>query len=206
MLETEPNTCHEDEWDRKIAFSYYLSISKNCKIMSITELIMKRRSCRKFTDEPISDSDIKELKRAALCSPTSKNCKSWEFVFVRDKATLKSISEAKESGAAFVAEAPLAIIVLADEGKTDVWVEDASIAATIIQLQAESLGLGSCWAQMRGRGHSDGRTAQDIIAALVGARQGLQVECVIAIGHKADERRAYDDERLSWAQVHDERF
>ena len=44
--------------------------------MNLTELIMKRRSCRKFTEEAVSANDIKELKRVALCSPTSKNCRS----------------------------------------------------------------------------------------------------------------------------------
>ncbi len=67
---------------------------------SLAQLIAERRSCRKFTDEAISAEDIKQLKRAALSSPTSKNCKSWEFVFVQDKATIEALS--KSLGATWV--------------------------------------------------------------------------------------------------------
>lgn len=174
--------------------------------MNLTELMMRRRSCRKFTEEAVSEEDIKELKRVALCAPTSKNCRSWEFVFVSDKQTISALAQSKDNGAAFVADAPLAVVVLADTSKTDVWIEDTSIAATFIQLKAEELGLGSCWVQMRGRGHSDGRKATETICQMLGAPEGFEVECVIAVGHKAAERNPYTDDRLPWAQAHDERF
>ncbi len=174
--------------------------------MNLTDLMMRRRSCRKFTDEAVTAEDIKELKRVALCSPTSKNCRSWQFVFVTDKTTIAAIAQSKDNGAQFVEGAPLAVVVLGDTQKTDVWVEDASIAATFIQLKAEELGLGSCWVQMRARGLADGTMASDILCQLLGAPEGLSAECVIAIGHKAQERSAYTDERLPWEQVHDERF
>lgn len=174
--------------------------------MNLTELMMKRRSCRKFTEEAVSAADIAELKRVALCSPTSKNCKSWEFVFVTDKATIKALSESKDNGAQFLEAAPLAIVVMADTTKTDVWVEDTSIAATFLQLKAEELGLGSCWVQMRSRGFADGRKASDTICSLLNAPANMEVECVIAVGHKAAERNPYTDDKLPMAQVHDEKF
>ncbi|MBP5365012.1 MAG: nitroreductase family protein [Bacteroidales bacterium] len=174
--------------------------------MNLTELMMRRRSCRKFTDEKLTADEIHELKRVALCAPTSKNCRSWEFVFVTDSATIKALSVSKEAGAAFLEEAPLAVVVLADTTKTDVWVEDTSIAATFLQLKAEEMGLGSCWAQMRGRGFADGRSANDIIKALVGAPEQFEVECVIGIGHKAQERNPYTDEKLPFEQTHDNHF
>ncbi len=168
---------------------------------SLTPLFFKRRSIRKFTTEPISEAHIKELQRAALCAPTSKNCKSWEFVFVDNKETIKALSESKESGAQFLEGAPLAIVVLADTQKTDVWVEDTAIAATFIQLQAEALGLGSCWAQMRLRGTTN-TPATDTIKQLIGAPSNLEVECVIGIGHKDQQRSEYTDEKLPWQQIH----
>ncbi len=174
--------------------------------MNLTELIMQRRSCRKFTEEAVSAEQIKELKRVALCAPTSKNCKSWEFVFVTDKAVITSLSQSKDAGSQFMEAAPLAVVVMGNTAKTDVWIEDASIAAAFIQLKAEEMGLGSCWVQMRSRGFEDGRHASDIIRQLIGAPEGLEVLCVIAIGHKAAERHAYTDDRLPWDQAHDEKF
>ena len=174
--------------------------------MNITELLYQRRSIRKFTDEPVSAEDIKELKRAALCAPTSKNCKSWEFVFVSDRESIVRLSQSKEAGAQFLEGAALAVVVMADTAKTDVWVEDCSIAAAYIQLQAEALGLGSCWAQIRQRGYADGRRGSDIVREVVGAPEGMEVECIIGIGHKDQQRSTYSDERLPWDQVHDEKF
>lgn len=174
--------------------------------MNLTELIMSRRSCRKFTEEAISAEDIKELKRVALCSPTSKNCRSWEFVFVQDKSVISELSKSKDNGAAFMENAPLAVVILGNPEKTDVWVEDASIAATFIQLKAEDLGLGSCWVQMRGRGIQGQTNASDIIKSLINSPSTLEVECVIAIGHKAVERSPYTDDKLAWDQIHDDGF
>jgi nitroreductase len=174
--------------------------------MNLTELIMRRRSCRKFTEEPVSVEDIKELKRVAVCSPTSKNCRSWEFVFVQKKEVISALSRSKDNGASFMEFAPLAIVVLGNPTKTDVWVEDASIAATYLQLKAEELGLGSCWVQMRERGIPGGSAASDTIKALINAPEELEVECVIAVGHKAAERSPYTDEKLPWEQTHDENF
>lgn len=174
--------------------------------MNLTELIMHRRSIRKFTAEAVSESDIAELKRVALCAPTSKNCKSWEFVFVTDTEIIKSLSASKEAGAAFMEQAPLAIVIFGDTAKTDVWVEDTSIAAAFIQLKAEELGLGSCWVQMRERGFADGRKADTIIRELLGAPANLAVECVIAIGHKDQQRNPYLDEKLPYDHIHDNKF
>lgn len=173
---------------------------------NLAQLIAERRSCRKFTSEPVSADDIMQLKRAALSSPTSKNCKSWEFVFVQDKATIDSLSKSKEGGAAFVAGASLAIVVFGNTAKTDIWVEDASIAASFLLLQAADLGLGATWVQLRGRGFADGRKAQDIVKQLLNVPDGVEVLAIIAVGHPDESHRPYSDDRLPWAQVHDEKF
>ena len=173
---------------------------------SITSLIWERRSCRKFTSEEVSASDIKELKRAALSAPTSKNCKSWQFVFVTDKSKIQALSQSKQAGAAFVEGAPLAVVVFGDPSKTDVWIEDASIASSYILLQSQALGLGATWVQLRERGKADGTKANDAVRPLLNVPEGLQALCIIAIGHPDEQHRPYSDDRLPWDQVHDETF
>ena len=172
----------------------------------LSELIANRRSCRKFTDEAVSAEDIMQLKRAALMSPTSKNCRSWEFVFVQDPATIDVLAHSKEMGAAFVTNAKLAIVVFGNKEKSDIWVEDASIAASFLLLQAQDLGLGATWVQLRERGFADGRKAKDIVAELLGAPANLEPLAIVAVGHPAESHRPYSDDRLPWAQVHDEKF
>ena len=116
-----------------------------------SDLIKNRRSMRKFTGEEVNQEEVVTLLKAALMSPSSKRSNCWQFIAVDDKETLEKLSHCKEMGAAFLAEAALAIVVMADPLASDVWIEDAAIASIMIQLQAEDLGLGSCWVQVRER-------------------------------------------------------
>ncbi|MDO4461075.1 MAG: nitroreductase family protein [Bacteroidia bacterium] len=171
--------------------------------MELLELIKTRRSIRKYTAEPISEEHIKALKTAALCAPTSKNCKDWKFIFVTNKETIEALSTAKEGTGEFLAGAPLAIVVAADTTLTDVWVEDTSIAASYIQLMAHNLGLGSCWAQMRLRKNSEGNNASENIKKLLSLSADDEVMCVIGVGHPDQQRKPYEEEKLPWEKVVD---
>ena len=174
---------------------------------TIAQLIAERRSCRKFTSEPVSPDDIKQLKRAALSSPTSKNCKSWEFVFIQDKETIKALSVCKEHGATFVEGASLAIVVFGNRSITDIWLEDASIAASFLLLQAADLNLGATWVQLRARGLANGTMAKDVLKPLLNVpSDDLEPVAIIAIGHPDESHRPYSDDRLPWDKVHDEKF
>lgn len=166
------------------------------------DLVQKRRSHRKFTEEEISPDDVKLIIRAALMSPTSKSRRDWQFVVVDNKQDIEKLSDAKDNGAQFIKTASLAVVVLGNPAQNDCWIEDCSIAAVSMQYQAEELGLGSCWAQMRGRGLSDGTSATDVIRGIVNAPEGYEVLCVLGIGHKADERKMQSDDKLKWENVH----
>lgn len=169
---------------------------------SFKDLAQQRRSHRKFTDEEIDADDVRLIVRAALMSPTSKGQRAWQFVVVDDKQDLEKIADAKDMGSQFLKGAPLAIVVLGDPQQNDCWVEDGSIAAISMQYQAEELGLGSCWIQMRGRGLSDGTTADTVIRGVLDIPDNLCVLCVIAIGHQADERKPQNEDKLKWENVH----
>jgi len=149
------------------------------------ELIRKRRSIRKFTTEKISSESIDILIEAALRSPSSHGSNPWEFILVDNSDLLNSLSESKPSGSVFLKNAPLAVVVCADSTKSDVWVEDCSIAAIIIQLAAVSLDLGSCWIQIRNRPHNAEKTAETYIQELLALPEHIKVASIIAIGHPA---------------------
>ena len=96
---------------------------------NFSELIKNRRSMRKFTDEELTQDQVVALMKAALMSPSSKRSNSWQFVVVDDKEVLKELSHCKEQASSFIADAALAIVVMADPLASDVWIEDASIAS-----------------------------------------------------------------------------
>lgn len=165
---------------------------------NFSDLIRNRRSMRKFTDEELTQDQVLTLLKAALMAPSSKRSNCWQFIVVDDKDTLEKLSFCKESGAAFVKDAALAIVVTADPLASDVWIEDASIASIMIQLQAEDLGLGSCWVQVRERFTANGTPANEYIHELLDLPLQLQVLSVIAIGHKGMERKPFDESHLQW--------
>ena len=167
-----------------------------------SDLIKNRRSMRKFTGEEVNQEEVVTLLKAALMSPSSKRSNCWQFIEVDDKETLEKLSHCKEMGAAFLAEAALAIVVMADPLASDVWIEDAAIASIMIQLQAEDLGLGSCWVQVRERFTATGMPSGEYVHEVLDIPLQLQVVSIIAVGHKGMERKPFNEEHLQWEKVH----
>jgi nitroreductase len=165
------------------------------------DLAQLRRSHRKFTTEEIDAEDVKLILRAGLMAPTSKGQRAWQFVVVDDKTDIEKLSDAKESGSQLIKGAPLAVAILGDP-TLDCWLEDCSIAAISMQYQAEDLGLGSCWVQMKGHALNDGTSSEDVVRGILNIPQNLEVLCVVAFGHKADERKPQNEDKLKWENVH----
>lgn len=157
---------------------------------------------RKFTDEELTQDQVVALLKAALMSPSSKRSNCWQFVVVDDKEMLEKLSHCKEMGASFLKDAALAVVVLADPMASDVWIEDAAIATIMIQLQAEDMGLGSCWIQVRERFTADGISSGDYVHAALDIPLQLQVLSIVAVGHKGMERKPFNEEHLQWEKVH----
>ncbi|HEX9949324.1 MAG TPA: nitroreductase family protein [Thermodesulfobacteriota bacterium] len=168
----------------------------------VMSLIQKRRSIRKFLDKPIEAEKIDLLLEAALRAPSSRDLNPWEFVVVTNRELLEKLSKAKQHGSAFLKNAPLGICVCADPEKCDVWIEDASIASIFIHLASESLGLGSCWIQIRERTHDGKKSAQEYIAETLNIPAKMQVESIIAVGYPAETLPPHKKEELLFEKVH----
>ncbi|MEL1135649.1 nitroreductase family protein [Desulfitobacterium sp. THU1] len=169
--------------------------------MAIKDLLQRRRSIRKYTDTPIEKEKVDQLIRAALLSPTSRNGRPWEFILVEDQELLEQLAAAKV-GAQLLKGATLGIVVCADSQKSDVWVEDISIATILIQLQAQDLGLGSCWIQIRERNYQDGTPAGEYVKKLLGIPEHLQVGTIIALGYPAETRPDHTSDELLMEKIH----
>ena len=169
--------------------------------MDFKDLVQKRRSIRKFTDEEISSEELQLILRAALMSPTSKGTRAWHFIVVDDKDMLEKMSNVREMGSQFVAGAAVAIVVLGDRDVTDAWVEDAALTAVTMQYQAAELGLGSCWCHIRNRFSAVQEPADNLLRFLLKYPENLTAECIIGIGHPAIERKLQDEDGLKWENV-----
>ena len=169
---------------------------------SFHDLLINRRSIRRYTSEPVDPQHVRLILEAALMAPSSKSARPWQFVVVEDKAVLAELSQCKPAYATSLLTAPLAIVVTADTTKSDVWVEDASIAAMLMQLQAADLGLGSCWVEVRERFRADGEPSEEYVRQVLGIPEEFGVPCIITVGHKDEERKPINTEKLLWEKVH----
>ena len=169
---------------------------------SFAELTRLRRSMRKFTEEPLTPEQVETLLKSALMSPSSKGKHAWHFIVVDDKGKLEQLAHCKAVGSDFVAGAPLVIVVVADPAESDVWIEDASVATTVLLYQAEDLGLGACWVQLRERFSPEGVPSEDIVRDLLAIPSTLRPVAMVAVGHKGMERKPFNEDRLLWEKVH----
>jgi Nitroreductase len=168
----------------------------------VFSLIQKRRSIRKFIKKSVEAEKMDILVEAALRSPSSRGIYPWEFIIVTHPEMLQKLAKAKQYGSAFLENAALGIIICADPGRSDVWVEDCSIAATYIQLTAQSLDLGSCWIQIRERMHDDNQTAEGFLRRTLKIPEQLKIDSIIAIGYPDEAPPAHEKAELQFTKVH----
>jgi nitroreductase len=165
------------------------------------DILRKRRSIRRYKDREIEAVIIEQLKEAALRSPSSRGINPWRFLFITDKARLEALSRAKESGSGFLKGARLGVVVCANDDESDVWIEDCSIASIILQLIGQSLGLGSCWIQIRKRMHSDRQSAEDYVKEILHLPESMRVESMIAFGYPDENKPPVPKEELDYEKI-----
>lgn len=159
--------------------------------MDFLEVIEKRRSVRKYSDRPVEKEVLDAIVKVAQTAPSSRNCKSSAFMIVEDKDTLEALSQMRDSGSGLLAGAPAAVVVMGDQTKTDLWVDNCAISATFVQLAVTAMDLVSCWVHVNGRprlkADPEGATAEDYVTELLGIKDGLRPYCVVAIGYPVEE-------------------
>ncbi len=151
--------------------------------MELQEAIKGRRSIRAFQSREVQDDDVAQLIEAARWAPSAGNIQPWVFVVVRKQEIKQKLAEAAHLQE-FIAEAPVVIIVCADEegssrrygerGKKLYCLQDTAAAIQNIHLTAYSLGLGTCWV---------GSFDEDSARALLKVPDGLRPVAIIPIGY-----------------------
>jgi nitroreductase len=107
--------------------------------MDVLEAIASKRAVRHFTDQPITDADLRAILNAGRRAQSSKNTQPWTFIAIRDRQTLQRLSECG-AYAGHLAGAAVGVALLS-AGLTGF---DLGQAAAYLQLAAWDLGIGSC--------------------------------------------------------------
>jgi len=170
------------------------------------ELLRSRRSIRQYEDRPIEPATMEILKEALLRAPSSRGLEPWEFVFVDDRELLRKLARCKPHGASFLQQATLGIVVCGDSNKSDTWIEDCSITSILVQMVAQSIGLGSCWVQIRLRPHDSEHTAEQYVQDLLRIPEHVRVESIISIGYPAENKEPIPTEDLKHGKIRMDRF
>lgn len=119
--------------------------------MKLLDAINNRRTIRKYKDKSVEQEKIDKILEAAIQAPSAGNLQAWEFVVVREKEQKEKLASAS-FGQEFVAEAPVVIVVCANEkrssskygdrGRNLYCIQDCALATENMLLTAHTLGLG----------------------------------------------------------------
>ena len=170
--------------------------------MELYEAMLKRRSIRKYTEEPIPEEKIEKIVQAALLAPTSRNRRPCRFYVVRKRETLEALSKAKSGGAGMLAGCGAAVAVFADPEVADTWIEDSSIALTYMHLMAADQGVGSCWIQLHMRETAEGGDAEARAREILDVPEGYRIVGVMSLGMPAEVREPMDPASLDYGSVY----
>lgn len=172
----------------------------------IINALHHRRSVRQYNGQPIDESLLREILNVGLLAPTGDNFRSTQFILIRDPDTLRELAHVRKAGTRMLEKAGAAILVMADTDKTDLWIEDSSISMAYMHLAADSLGLGSCWIQMRARDTAEGRPLENWLRKKFDIPEKFQPLAILALGQIDTHPQEHVPTDQDWKRVHQERF
>ncbi len=167
------------------------------------EVIDRRFSVRSFQSTAVDDATLQAILEAANSAPSAGNLQAFEVVIIRDPGRKRQLVKASLDQS-FIAEAPLALVFLANpdrnrakygsRGAELYSVQDTTIACTYAQLAATASGLGTCWV---------GAFNEDKVREIVGAPTAWRPVAILPLGVPA-EAAAVRERRVLGDLVHEE--
>ena len=147
--------------------------------------IFVRRSVRRYTGEPVTDREIRDLLEAAMAAPSAVAKDPWDFVIVRGRENLDKLADILPNGP-MLRQADAAVIVCGDltrahRNQESYMVQDCSAAIENILLSASLLGLGACWL-----GVHPNVERMTPIRKMFGIPESILPVAAIALGHPAE--------------------
>ncbi len=175
--------------------------------MPFSDLIQDRHSIRSYDGRPVPRALIDRCLEAARLAPSACNSQPWTFIVVDDRLTIDRIAEEACSGVyrlnQFIKTAPVLIVTVTENSKyiarlggkiRDVRYNliDIGIAGDHLTLQAQELGLGTCWL---------GWFREEGVKAVLGLPEKARIDIMFSLGYPDDsslpekKRRQLDDIR-----------
>ena len=166
---------------------------------TLLDMLLNRRSVRSYTGEEIPEEKMKLVLQAGLLSESGHKIRPWEFVVIREKEKLLQLSE---GAGKMLQKAGAAIIVIADQEKSDVWIDDCAITMANMHLMADSIGLGSCYINARMRKAVGGGDTESFIKRFLDLPEHYRVSALLSLGIPVTKPAPHSLDRLHWEKVH----
>ena len=179
--------------------------------MTFIDLVKKRKSVRRYSDKPVSRAIIDQCLEAARLAPSACNSQPWSFIVVDNPDVKNDIVQQSMSGIykmnTFVSEAPVIIAAITERSRyvarlgglirnVKYNLIDIGIACDHFTLQAEELGVGTCWL---------GWFHEKKVKKILDLPNSTHIDILISMGYPADadedpqpkekNRRSLDDIR-----------
>ena len=165
----------------------------------MVDAIFKRASVRSFTDEPVTDDEVRALLRAAMAAPSAGNQQPWEFYVVRDSETLGKLSQTTPY-AKPAANAPCVIVACSrtqDLRFPPCVPQDMGATVENMLLEAVDLGLGAVW-----MGVAPEVDRVGAVVEVLNVPVGLEPFAMVACGHPETEPVAKGPDRFEESRIH----
>ncbi len=175
--------------------------------MALLDLIKHRKSVRNFLDRPVEREKIMMCLEVARLAPSASNSQPWRFIVVDDRQLKDKLCEAAFSGIyfinAFCKMAPVIVVVISEKSKfltrigemfrgTKYYLIDIGIASEHFVLQAEELGLGTCWI---------GWFNERAVKSILNIPQQKKIDILIAVGYYNREKLGTEHGRESMDKI-----
>ena len=162
--------------------------------MNFLDLIQKRRSVRRYSDRPVVKEDILKCLEAARLAPSACNSQPWHFIVIDEPELKARVAERIFSGLysmnRFAKEAPVLVAVVSEKMKflaslggqfrgTRYCLVNIGIACEHLVLQAQELGIGSCWI---------GWFDEKVLKEEMKIPRNKKIDIVISLGYPAEDK------------------
>ncbi len=161
-------------------------------IMNVSQTIKSRRSIRAYQDKEVESNKLDKVLESARLSPSANNRQEWKFIVVKDKDKRERLAIAA-SNQVFVGEAPVVIVACATESQSIMtcgqprYTVDISIAVSFMILQAQELGLGTCWI---------GKFNEYDVKQILGIPDDIRVVAMTPLGYPAEDPVAISRKKM----------
>jgi len=171
--------------------------------MEAMDVILGRRSIRRYTDQAVGEEVMERLLRAGMAAPSANNEQPWHFVVIRERGILAAVCEFHPN-AQMLKGAPAAICVCCDVSLEKMpgmgyWILDCAAATENILLAGHALGLGCCWLGIHPRPER-----KEGLRGLLNLPKKVEPFSLIALGYPAEQKGA--SERYRAERVHVNRW